>query len=242
MAGKRYFWLKLYDDFFDSKRIKKLRRLAGGDTYLIIYLKMQLKAIKSDGVLTFTGLESDIAEEIALDINEEPDNVRVTLQYLLNCGLAETNGNSNVFLPFAVENTGSEGSSAKRMREYRERQASLCDAPVTRALRLSDGEIEKEIEIESEKDIDIGKPKKKKFIPPTLEEVKAYCEERNSSVDPNEFYEYFTVGNWIDSKGNPVRNWKQKLITWEKRDNERKPNNGNVTKPATQWNIHYDNE
>lgn len=80
------------------------------------------------------------------------------------------------------------------------------------------------------------------FSPPTLEEVKAYCEERNSSVDPNEFYEYFAVGNWIDSKGNPVRNWKQKLITWEKRDNERKPNNGNASKPATQWNIHYDNE
>ena len=58
--------------------------------------------------------------------------------------------------------------------------------------------------------------KDKKGVPPTLEEVKAYCEERNSSVDPVEFYEYFTEGNWIDSKGNKVKNWKQKLITWEK--------------------------
>ena len=35
---KRYYWLKLFDDFFDSLRMKTLRRLPRGDTYLIIYL------------------------------------------------------------------------------------------------------------------------------------------------------------------------------------------------------------
>lgn len=44
--NKRYYWLKLMDDFFDSKRIKKLRKMAGGDTYTIIYLKMQLLSLK----------------------------------------------------------------------------------------------------------------------------------------------------------------------------------------------------
>ena len=57
--------------------------------------------------------------------------------------------------------------------------------------------------------------------PPTLEEVEAYCKERNSSVDPRQFWEYFEAGGWKDSKGNPVRNWKQKLITWEKFDNSK---------------------
>lgn len=51
---------------------------------------------------------------------------------------------------------------------------------------------------------------------PTLEEVKEYCKERNNNVDPNKFYDYYSVNNWIDNKGNKVRNWKQKLITWEK--------------------------
>jgi len=58
--------------------------------------------------------------------------------------------------------------------------------------------------------------KSKRFVPPTLDEVKAYCQERNSCVDPNVFYEYFTTGGWKDSEGKPVKNWKQKLITWEK--------------------------
>lgn len=58
---------------------------------------------------------------------------------------------------------------------------------------------------------------KGKFTPPTLEEVKKYCEERNNGVDYNRFYEYYSIANWKDSKGNPVRNWKQKMIAnWEK--------------------------
>lgn len=81
MSEKRYFWLKLYDDFFTSKRIKKLRTIAGGDTYTIIYLKMQLKALKTDGYLYFDGVMSDFADELALDIDENPDDVKVTINY-----------------------------------------------------------------------------------------------------------------------------------------------------------------
>lgn len=67
--------------------------------------------------------------------------------------------------------------------------------------------------------------KRGRFTPPTLEEVKAYCEERKSSVDPVRFFEYFQTGGWKDSKGNPVRSWKQKLITWEKHSETPKKQN-----------------
>lgn len=49
--AKRYYWLKLPDGFFRQKAIKKLRKIAGGDTYTIIYLKMLLVAMKQDGRL-----------------------------------------------------------------------------------------------------------------------------------------------------------------------------------------------
>lgn len=55
----------------------------------------------------------------------------------------------------------------------------------------------------------------KKFIPPTLEEVTAYCKERSNAVDPKRFYDYFTASDWVDSAGKPVKSWKQKVITWE---------------------------
>ena len=55
----------------------------------------------------------------------------------------------------------------------------------------------------------------KRFIPPTLEEVEKYCQERKNNVDPKKFFDYFSASDWVDSKGNQVRNWKQKIITWE---------------------------
>jgi hypothetical protein len=58
-----------------------------------------------------------------------------------------------------------------------------------------------------------------RFTPPTLEEVQNYVSENGLNVDADKFYQYFTTPDdsgrtWIDSNGNPVRNWKQKLITW----------------------------
>lgn len=149
-TGKRYYWLKLQDEFFSSKRIKKLRKIAGGDTYTIIYLKMQLLAMKSNGVLVYTGLEQTFAEELALDLDEEPDNVSVAVNYLLSCGLLETEDKTEYFLPYAVLNTGSEGASAKRVRDYRERKALQCNTAVTNVKQIGNGEkeIEKDKEIE----------------------------------------------------------------------------------------------
>lgn len=144
---KRYYWLRLYDDFFGSFRIKKLRRMAGGDTYVIIYLKMQLKAMKTDGVLQYRGLGTDFVEELSIDLDEEPDNVRVTLMYLLSCGLAETNDQKTFFFPYSVANTGSETSSTQRVREFRARQRALqCNEDVTQVKRIGNVEIEKEID------------------------------------------------------------------------------------------------
>ena len=150
--NKRYYWLRLKDDFFSSKRIKKLRKLPGGDTYTIIYLKLQLLSIKSEGIITYTGLEDSIIDELALDLDETPEAVSVTLNFLLATGLAETNDNVHYLLPYAIENTGSEGASAQRVRTHRKRKALQCNADVTDMKRLCNGEkeIEKEIEIEIE--------------------------------------------------------------------------------------------
>lgn len=150
-SGKRYFWLKLKEDFFGSKRIKKLRNMAGGDTYLIIYLKLQLKAMKTDGIIQFDHLEDNIMDELALDLDEKPDDVAATLIYLTHCGLAETSDQESFYFPYAVENVGSENSSAARVREYRKKQKALhCNTNETPVKRLCNVEIEKEIEKEQE--------------------------------------------------------------------------------------------
>lgn len=155
MAEKRYYWLKLFDDFFTSKRIKKLRNLAGGDTYTIIYLKMQLKALKDEGYLYFDGVMSDFAEELALDLDESPEDVALTIQYLLSVGLLETNNDEVYKLTYMDRLIGSETASTQRVRDYRERQKQQktlqCNATVTEMKQVGNAEIEKE----KEKEIDI---------------------------------------------------------------------------------------
>jgi predicted phage replisome organizer len=158
--SKRYYWLKLQEGFFNSKRIKKLRKIAGGDTYTIIYLKMQLLAMKSGGVLEYTGLENTFAEELALDLDEESENVAVTVNYLLSCGLLETADNREFFVPYAVLNTGSESASTQRVRDHRAKKALQCNTDVTEVKQLGNAEIEIEKEIEKEIEIELEKREK----------------------------------------------------------------------------------
>ena len=65
---KKYYWLKLPISFFSDPRIKKLRRIAGGDTYVIIFLKIMLTVINSEGIYTYEGIEKTLEEELALKL------------------------------------------------------------------------------------------------------------------------------------------------------------------------------
>ncbi len=58
----------------------------------------------------------------------------------------------------------------------------------------------------------------KSFVPPTLLELETYVREKNYNLDCNKFFEFFDASGWVDSKGNKVRNWKQKVITWSSRN------------------------
>jgi predicted phage replisome organizer len=154
---KKFYWLKLKNDFFSDKAIKKLRRIAGGDTYTIIYLKMQLFSLANEGKLFYEGLEDAFYKELALDLDEDEDNVRATLIFLENVGLIEKVNDEEYLLnavPFLI---GKESESAERVRRFREKnnvKALQCNANVTGCNEnvTIEKEIEKEIEIDIEKE------------------------------------------------------------------------------------------
>lgn len=148
--GKRYYWLKLPEGFFRQKPIKKLRKIAGGDTYTIIYLKMLLIAMKNDGKLYFEGVEDDFYEELALDLDEDSENVKVTVLFLIRQGLMELVDETEYRLTECDKMVGSESASAERVRKHREQKALQCNSNATGVKRI--GNVEKEIEKEIEKD------------------------------------------------------------------------------------------
>lgn len=220
---KRYFWLKLHKDFFQRKEIKRLRKIAGGDTYTIIYLKMLLRSIMSDGKLYFDGLEDDFASELALDLDEKEENVQITIQYLLKSGLLEMCSDEEYYLPDTKDSTGCETAVASRVRKHRERKKALqCNADVTQVKQLCNGEIEKELELE--KDIEIEKEihssakstttKRKRFEKPSISDIEQYCMERNNNIDANQFYDYYESNGWKVGK-NSMKDWKAAVRTWE---------------------------
>lgn len=129
--SKRYYWLKLQKDFFTQPKIKKLRKIAGGDTYTIIYLKMQLLSLSNGGKLFFDGIEESFSEEIALTIDEDPDNVKVTVQYLLSQGLIEPCSETEFLMTETQSLICSESESAERVRASRKNKALQCNTNVT---------------------------------------------------------------------------------------------------------------
>lgn len=162
--AKRYYWLKLPKDFFEDKAIKRLRQIAGGDTYTIIYLKMLLKSMEDDGKLFYEGIEDTICDEIALDINESADDVQVTISYLEKKGLLVVT-DSEVELTRLTEMVGSESAVTERVRKHREAQKLLqCNASVLQGNTIETKcNTEKEIEKEkSREDTEIDTKKKKK--------------------------------------------------------------------------------
>lgn len=141
MAEKRYYWFKFQEDFFDDKRIKRLRQIPGGDTYLVIYLRLMNRTLNTKGYLYFDNVFDNFYEEIAMDIGEQPESVRMTINILLKLGLIEQSPDGNVLHLTELENNiGSESASAKRVRDYRARQnqnalpcndtALQCNAPL----------------------------------------------------------------------------------------------------------------
>ena len=148
--GKRYYWLKLPEGFFRQKPIKKLRKIAGGDTYTIIYLKMLLIAMKQDGKIYFEGVEDDFYEELALELDEDSENVKVTVLFLIRQGLMELVDETEYRLTECDKMVGSESASAERVRKHREQKALQCNTNVTGVKRIGNVEIEKEIERDKE--------------------------------------------------------------------------------------------
>lgn len=225
--AKRFFWLKLKEDYFDSPRIKKLRKIAGGDTYTVIYLKMQLLSIKNQGVIEYEGIEPTFCEELALKLNEEPENVEVTLSYLSSQDLIEESGSGTYLLPEALKGIGSENESAERVRAFRSKKALQCNDDVTAGNALesksnppetscnTDIDIDKDIDIDIEKKKKAGEPARARFTKPTLEEIQAYCRERGNGVDANRFVDYYEANGWKVGK-NPMKDWKAAIRNWEK--------------------------
>lgn len=111
--AKKYYWIRLKTDFFKSLAMKKLRRIAGGDTYTIIYLKLQLLSAEAGGWLYYEGVESTFTEELAILTDEDVKDVRNAINILYDMGLLEIRKH-------AIKVRKVQGARDRSTKEYRE--------------------------------------------------------------------------------------------------------------------------
>ena len=152
VKNKRYYWIQLAQDFFKSKEMKLLRKIAGGDTHTIIYLKMMLISLEDGGHIYYDGLADNLAEEIALVIDENVEDIKITLIFLESKGLLTRINDRDYFLEQVPEMVGSETASTRRSRKHRELRGLHCNTIATTC--NGDIDIEKDIDTEIEKDVD----------------------------------------------------------------------------------------
>lgn len=206
--AKKYYWLKLKDDFFEQKEIKMLRRIAGGDTYTIIYLKMLLISLKEEGKLYFDGVATNFSEEIALEIDEDVENVQVTLNYLKSKNLLELIEEDELILSDLASMIGSETDAAVRKRRQRAKlkrdDVTESRDDVTPMSQLGHTEIEIEKEKEKELEIEIDTELENRF----QELWEIYPKKQDKALSYHHYTKAVEGGTSDDEIRNGIENYK----------------------------------
>lgn len=127
---KKYYWFKMRADFFDSREIKRLQKIPGGDTYIVLYINLLSRSVKTEGCLHFDHVEDTFADELALILDSNAETVNFLLKFLMRYDLLTVDGDNYYFLE-AVSHIGKESESTSRVRRYREKQKKLMLTPIS---------------------------------------------------------------------------------------------------------------
>lgn len=226
--NKKYYYLRLKDNFFDSDELKILESMKDGYLYSNILLKLYLRSLKNDGKLVVNDRIPYNAEMLASVTGHQVGTIKQALSMFKELGLIEILENGAIYMLDIQNFIGKGSTEADRRRSYDRKIAQekeLLKVESVRNLQEISEKSTPEIEIELEKDIEIEKEihssakstttKRKRFEKPTLSEIKEYCIERNNNVDAQHFYDYYESNGWKVGK-NSMKNWQAAVRTWEK--------------------------
>lgn len=223
-------WIKITTDMFDNRKIKHLRRLPDGNNIVLIWVMLLTLAgrCNSGGMIFLTENIPYTPKMLADELDFEESTVTLALQALERLGMVSTTASGFINLPGWEDHQNIEGldkireQTRKRVADYRKRkkQALLSDdsnVTVTDC-NAADKDIEKDIEKEKEEDISLpaeAPTKTKRFSPPSVEDVAAYCQERKNDIDADAFVDYYSARAWMLGK-TKMKDWKAAVRTWER--------------------------
>jgi predicted phage replisome organizer len=226
--NKRYYWLKLQENFFEDDTIDFIEGQENGEKYVLFYLKLCLKALKNEGkLIRYVGemlLPYDdvgIAKLTRTDI----DVVRSALLLFSRIGLIKKMDSGEIYLTQLNEMVGTETQKAKYMRQRRLEQKSNIVTPL---LPECYTDIELDTDKELKKDCSYNAEQQgikqssmvlqqQPFQKPTIKEIADYCSERKNKIDPAYFFDYYETKGWKVGK-QKMTDWKACIRNWERKD------------------------
>jgi predicted phage replisome organizer len=220
-------WIKLTTDMFDNRKVKHLRRLPDGNNIVLIWVMLLTMAgrCNAGGMIFLTENIPYTPKMLADELDFEENTVVLALGALEQLNMIVTN---NGFFSIAgwEEYQNIEGMDKireqNRLRQAKFKQKQkLLEGNVTDNVTVTQGnatDIEEDKDLDKEKDVlENTSQKRKRFVPPTIDEVKAYCDERQNNVDAARFIDYYTANGWLVGK-NKMKDWKAAVRTWERND------------------------
>lgn len=218
----KFYWLKLKRDFFKRHDMLILQRLGGdnGAELVLLFVKMMVESIDHEGKLRFSEEVPYTVDMLAAVLGaSSSETMGYALDTYLRLGLIEYMDDNTIYIPMVSDMTASasDTDNANRQRRYREAHkdaGTQAKEDVTQALRNVTRTVTKSNATVTRK------TEGKRFTKPTVEEINAYCQERQNMIDAQSFYDFYESKGW--KVGNTaMKDWKACVRTWEKRKQER---------------------
>ncbi len=236
-------WIKIVTDVFDDEKVILIESMPEADSIIVIWFKLLCLAGKQnrDGLLMLNDKIAYTDEMLATVFRRPVNTVRLALNTFEQFGMIEIIDGT---ICIANWEKHQNASKLAELREYNRiaQQKSRARRRLLSAVNDSqenvndsqgiDIEKEKEKEKEEEKEnnsVPQAESRAKRFTPPTVEEVKAYCAERKNNVDAQRFVDYYTSNGWLVGK-NKMKDWRAAVRTWERNGTSSSKSNGITVK------------
>ena len=214
-------WIKIVTNVFDDEKVILIESMPEADSIIVIWFKLLCLAGKQnrDGLLMLNDKLAYTEEMLSTVFRRPLNTVRLALKTFEQFGMIEI-----VDGTICISNWEKHQNTDKlaQMREYNRiaQQKSRAKRKLLSAVNDSQENVNDSQGTDIEEDTEEEKEKKnntrtKRFTPPTIEEVKAYCVERKNNVDAERFVDYYTANGWLVGK-NKMKDWKAAVRTWER--------------------------
>lgn len=229
-------WIKIVTDIFDDEKIRLIESLPDAYAIIVIWFKILCLAGKSNhnGMLMMNDRIAYTDEMLATIFRMPVNTVRLAIDTFAQFEMIERYDNALMVSNWDKHQNvdGMERireQNRVRQKAWYDRQKAISEKPNVRSNvsvtlpNATDKDIDKDI------DIDINT---RRFKPPTVDEVRAYCDERKNGIDAQAFIDHYAANGWMRGK-NKIKDWKACVRTWE----SNRKNNTNSVKAETKKGI-----